>query len=50
MTSSGIFVSGGAPGVDMAKVYVDGKPYDMNPQQNLLHGCLSLGFNLPYFC
>ncbi len=22
----------------------------MDPQQNLLHGCLSLGFNLPYFC
>ncbi len=34
----------------MAKVYVDSKPYDMDPQQNLLHGCLSLGFNLPYFC
>jgi NADH-quinone oxidoreductase subunit G len=34
----------------MAKVYVDGKPYEMNAGQNLLHGCLSLGFNLPYFC
>jgi NADH-quinone oxidoreductase subunit G len=34
----------------MATVYVDGKPYEMNPKQNLLHGCLSLGFNLPYFC
>ena len=22
----------------------------MNPKQNLLHACLSLGFNLPYFC
>ena len=22
----------------------------MNPTQNLLHGCLSLGSNLPYFC
>jgi len=22
----------------------------MNPEQNLLHQCLSLGFNLPYFC
>jgi NADH-quinone oxidoreductase subunit G len=22
----------------------------MNPAQNLLHGCLSLGMNLPYFC
>ena len=26
------------------------KPYQMNPKQNLLHGCLSLGMNLPYFC
>ena len=22
----------------------------MNAQENLLHGCLSLGLNLPYFC
>jgi NADH-quinone oxidoreductase subunit G len=34
----------------MATVHVDGKPYEMNPEQNLLHGCLTLGFNLPYFC
>ncbi len=34
----------------MAKIFVDGKPYEMNPEQNLLHGCLSAGFNLPYFC
>jgi NADH-quinone oxidoreductase subunit G len=34
----------------MATVYVDDRPYDMNPQQNLLHGCLQLGMNLPYFC
>ena len=34
----------------MATVYVDGSAYQMDPQQNLLHGCLSLGFNLPYFC
>ena len=24
--------------------------YEADPQQNLLHACLSLGFNLPYFC
>jgi NADH-quinone oxidoreductase subunit G len=34
----------------MATVYVDKQQYEMNPKQNLLHGCLSLGMNLPYFC
>ncbi|MGD0668287.1 MAG: NADH-quinone oxidoreductase subunit NuoG [Bryobacteraceae bacterium] len=34
----------------MATVYVDKQQYEMNPHQNLLHGCLSLGMNLPYFC
>ena len=34
----------------MAIVYVDNKPYQMDPEQNLLHGCLSQGLNLPYFC
>jgi NADH-quinone oxidoreductase subunit G len=34
----------------MATVYVEDKPYAMDAEQNLLHGCLSLGFNLPYFC
>ena len=34
----------------MAKVWVDGKTYEMNAGQNLLHGCLSQGFDLPYFC
>ena len=34
----------------MATVYVDNQPYEMDPKQNLLHGCLPLGMNLPYFC
>ncbi|MCL4850269.1 MAG: NADH-quinone oxidoreductase subunit NuoG [Bryobacteraceae bacterium] len=34
----------------MAKVYVDNRAFEMNEKQNLLHGCLSLGFDLPYFC
>jgi NADH-quinone oxidoreductase subunit G len=34
----------------MATVHVDNKPYQMNPDENLLHGCLSQGFKLPYFC
>jgi len=34
----------------MATVHVDGTPLNMNGAQNLLHGCLSHGLNLPYFC
>ncbi len=34
----------------MATVYVDNKPYQMNPEENLLHGCVSQGLNVPYFC
>jgi len=34
----------------MALVLVDNKPYQMNAGENLLHGCLSHGLNLPYFC
>ena len=34
----------------MATVYVDNRPYEMDPKQNLLHGCLQAGMNLPYFC
>src|SRR5512135_1375648 len=34
----------------MATVYVDNEPCEMNTGQNLLHNCLSLGFDLPYFC
>jgi NADH-quinone oxidoreductase subunit G len=36
--------------IGMATVYVDNKPYQMNADENLLHGCLSQGFKLPYFC
>ena len=34
----------------MATIYIDDQPHPVNPQENLLHQCLSLGFNLPYFC
>src|SRR5947208_15226997 len=34
----------------MATIYIDNRSYDADPQQNLLQVCLSLGFNLPYFC
>ena len=34
----------------MATIYVENQPYQAEDGQNLLHACLSLGFNLPYFC
>jgi NADH-quinone oxidoreductase subunit G len=34
----------------MGTIYIDGKPHEADPEQNLLHTCLSLGFDLPYFC
>ena len=34
----------------VATVYVENKPYRVDPNQSMLQACLSLGFNLPYFC
>jgi NADH-quinone oxidoreductase subunit G len=34
----------------MAAIYIDGKAYEVTPGKNLLETCLTLGFNLPYFC
>lgn len=34
----------------MATIYIHDRPYAADANQNLLHVCLSLGFNLPYFC
>jgi NADH-quinone oxidoreductase subunit G len=34
----------------MVTIYVDGKPYQVNAGHNLLRTCLSLGFDIPYFC
>ncbi len=34
----------------MITIFVDNKPYQVRPDQNLLSACLSLGFDLPYFC
>jgi NADH-quinone oxidoreductase subunit G len=31
-------------------IYIDNKPYEVEPEQNLLQACLSLGFDIPYFC
>jgi NADH-quinone oxidoreductase subunit G len=34
----------------MPTIFVDNRPYEVQEGQNLLHACLSLGFNIPYFC
>ena len=34
----------------MATIFIDNVPRQANPRQNLLHACLSLGYDLPYFC
>jgi NADH-quinone oxidoreductase subunit G len=34
----------------MPRINVDGTDYDVAAGRNLLQACLSLGFNLPYFC
>lgn len=34
----------------MATLFVDNKPYEVKPGKNLLETCLTLGFDLPYFC
>jgi NADH-quinone oxidoreductase subunit G len=37
-------------GIKVAKIYIEGKPYQVKDKKNLLEACLSLGFDLPYFC
>jgi NADH-quinone oxidoreductase subunit G len=34
----------------MLTIFIDDKPYQVKEGQNLLQACLSLGFDLPYFC
>ena len=34
----------------MATIHVDGQSYDVEGGDNLLHACLSLGLDIPYFC
>ncbi|MGB6067342.1 MAG: NADH-quinone oxidoreductase subunit NuoG [Desulfomonilaceae bacterium] len=34
----------------MPTIYIDNKPYQVEAGQDLLTACLSLGFNIPYFC
>jgi NADH-quinone oxidoreductase subunit G len=34
----------------VAIIHVDGKQYEVDGADNLLHACLSLGLDIPYFC
>jgi|SRR5690242_14986157 NADH-quinone oxidoreductase subunit G len=34
----------------MPRINIDGTNYEVAPGHNLLQACLSLDFNLPYFC
>lgn len=34
----------------MTKVFVDDRPFEVKPDQSMLQACLTLGFDLPYFC
>jgi NADH-quinone oxidoreductase subunit G len=34
----------------MTTIYIDNEPYEVEAGVNLLHACLSLGFDIPYFC
>lgn len=34
----------------MPKIYIDNKSYEVKEGKNVLEACLTLGFNLPYFC
>ncbi|MCL7455125.1 MAG: NADH-quinone oxidoreductase subunit NuoG, partial [Anaerolineae bacterium] len=34
----------------MLTIFVEGQPYEVKTGQSLLRACLSLGFDLPYFC
>lgn len=34
----------------MPTIYIENRPYEVEQGQNLLRACLSLGFDVPYFC
>jgi NADH-quinone oxidoreductase subunit G len=40
----------GSNGAKKATIYVEGRPHEVKAGQNLLHACLTLGFDIPYFC
>jgi NADH-quinone oxidoreductase subunit G len=34
----------------VATIFIDGRPYEVGAEDNLLHACLSHGLDVPYFC
>lgn len=34
----------------MSSIFIDGQSYQVNNKDNILHACLSLGLDVPYFC
>ena len=36
--------------IEKVTVYIEKKPYKVKPNQSMLQTCLSLGFDLPFFC
>jgi NADH-quinone oxidoreductase subunit G len=34
----------------MPTIYIENRPYEVKEGPNLLHACLDLGFDIPYFC
>jgi len=34
----------------MPTIYIDGKPYEIQGNENLLEACIEIGLNVPYFC
>ncbi len=36
--------------MNMITIFIENKAYKVREDQNLLQACLSLGFNIPYFC
>jgi NADH-quinone oxidoreductase subunit G len=34
----------------VAKIFIDGRQYEVAAEDNLLHACLSQGLDIPYFC
>ena len=36
--------------IDLIKIQIDGKNYQVKPGKNLLEACLALGLDIPYFC
>ena len=36
--------------IEKVTVYIEKKPYKVKPHQSMLQACLSLGFDVPFFC